>query len=557
MGTAAVAQPSDVRGSTAVLATLASAQFLMALDSSVMNVSIASVAEDLGTTVTGVQTAITLYTLVMAALMITGGKLGALLGRRRMFVLGGLIYASGSLVTALAPNLTVLIVGWSGLEGIGAALIMPAVVALVAGNFPSERRTSAYGMVAAAGAVAVAAGPIIGGAVTTSFSWRWVFAGEVVVALAIVSRARSLADAPPEHRPKLDVVGALLSALGLSAVVLGFLRSSAWGWVAAKPGGPSVLGLSPVVWLILGGLLVLWLLLRWEARVEERGEEPLIYRAHLQNRRLTGGLSLFGVQYFMQAGVFFTIPLFLSIVLGLSAFETGLRLLPLSIGLLATAIGVPRIFPAAAPRRVVRIGTFLMLAGTAVLIGGLQPGANAAIVSLPLLLIGLGIGALASQLGAVAVSAVPEAEAPEVGGLQNTVTNLGASLGTALVGSLLIAALTASLSQGIQSNPDVPQSVKDQASVQMQSGVPFLSDEQLSGALADAGVSESASDAIVEDNSEARYTGLRVALSSVMLVGVLGLFLSGGLPGRPLAGSAGGAARPAERVRGDPAPRMA
>jgi MFS family permease len=375
---------ASARGLGVVLATLASAQFLMALDSSVMNVSIASVANDLGTTVTGVQAAITLYTLVMAALMITGGKLGALMGRRRMFIVGAIIYACGSLTTALAPNLTVLIIGWSGLEGIGAALIMPAVVALVAGNFPPERRTAAYGAIAAAGAVAVAAGPIIGGAVTTSFSWPWVFAGEVVVSMAIVLLARRVNDAKPERRPRLDLVGAALSILGLSAVVLGFLRSSAWGWIVPKPGGPSLFGLSPTVWLIAAGLLVLWGLLRWEAVVERRGREPLIYRAQLQNRRLTNALSLFGTQYFMQAGVFFTVPLFLSVVLGLSALETGLRLLPLSVGLLASAIGVPRVFPNASPRLVVRLGTFSMLAGTTVLVAGLEPGAEAGIVSLPL-----------------------------------------------------------------------------------------------------------------------------------------------------------------------------
>ncbi len=524
------------KGSTLVLATLASAQFLMALDSSVMNVSIASVAEDLGTTVTGVQTAITLYTLVMASLMITGGKLGALLGRRRMFVVGAVIYAAGSLTTALSPNLTVLIIGWSGLEGIGAALIMPAVVALVAGNFPAERRTAAYGLIAAAGAVAVAAGPIIGGAVTTSFSWRWVFAGEVVVAAVIISVARRIVDVAPETRPKIDYVGSVLSIVGLSAVVFGMLKSSAWGWVLPRAGGPAIGGVSPVVWLILGGLLVLWAFLRWEARVERRGGEPLVYRAQLANRRLTTPLSLFGVQFFMQAGVFFTIPLFLSVVLGLSAFDTGLRLLPLSIGLLTTAVGIPRVWPSAPPRRVVRLGTFSMLVGTGVLVAGLSPGANAAVVSLPLLLIGLGMGALSSQLGAAAVSAVAESEAAEVGGLQNTVTNLGASMGTALVGSILIIVLTASLAHGITENPAIPQRVKDQTAVQMQSGVPFVSDAQLSAELSAAGVHGQAQDEIVKENEQARYDGLRVALSVVLLVGVLGLFLSGGLPMEPVGG---------------------
>ncbi len=164
-----------------VLFTLATAQFLMTLDSSVMNVSIAQVAKDVGTTVTGVQTAITLYTLVMATLMITGGKIGTMIGRKRAFLIGCVIYGAGSLTTAFAQNLTVLILGWSFLEGIGAALIMPAIVALVASNFPAEERPKAYGLVAAAGAVAVAAGPLIGGACTTYLTWRIVFVGEVFI----------------------------------------------------------------------------------------------------------------------------------------------------------------------------------------------------------------------------------------------------------------------------------------------------------------------------------------------------------------------------------------
>ena len=164
-----------------VLLTLAAGQFVMALDTTVMNTAIATVAEDLGTTVTGIQTAITLYTLVMASLMITGGKLGEILGRKRAFTIGCVVYACGSLTTSLAPNLTVLIIGWSFLEGLGAVLIMPAIVALVASNFAKPERPRAYGLVAAAGAIAAASGPLIGGAFTTYASWRWVFAGEVLI----------------------------------------------------------------------------------------------------------------------------------------------------------------------------------------------------------------------------------------------------------------------------------------------------------------------------------------------------------------------------------------
>ena len=527
------------QGSQTVLLTLAAGQFLMTLDSSVMNVSIATVAKDVGTTVTGIQMAITLYTLVMAMLMVTGGKIGSMIGRRRAFAIGCVIYGMGSLTTALAPNLPVLVLGWSVLEGIGAALILPAIVALVAGNFAPQGRPRAYGLVMGAGAVAVAVGPLIGGAATTYVSWRWVFAGEVVLVLAILALARRVNDAPLEGRVRLDVVGAVLVALGLGLAVFGVLRSAEWGWVAPKPGGPSVLGVSPTVWLVISGLLVVWLFLEWESRLERDGREPLVPPSIFGSRQMSGGLVMFLVEYLVQAGLFFTIPLFLSVSLGLSALETGVRILPLSITLLAAAIGIPRLFPDASPRRVVRLGLLAMFAGIVVLLAAIDADADARIVTVPLLLAGLGIGALASQLGAVTVSAVPDNLSPEVGGLQNTATNLGAAVGTALAGSLLIAALTAAFLQGVQDNPSIPEQVKSQASVQLAGGVPFLSDADLQGALQDAAVSAEVTTAALEVNRDARVAGLRSALVVLALIALLGLFSARRIPSRPAQSSPG------------------
>ena len=391
-----------------VLLILCAGQFLMTLDSSVMNVSIAQVASDLGTTVTGIQTAITLYTLVMATLMITGGKIGSMIGRRKAFAIGCVIYACGSGTTALAPNLTVLIIGWSFLEGIGAALIMPAIVALVASNFEASQRPRAYGLVASAGAIAVAAGPLIGGAVTTLWTWRLVFAGEVVLVAVILLFTRRIKDTPPEPGVKLDVVGVVLSAAGLGMAVFGVLRSSEWGWVQAKPDAPALLGISMTVWLILGGLVVLRIFFWWQQRRTAAGLEPLVDVNMLKDPQLRGGLTMFFFQFLLQAGLFFTIPLFLSVALGLSAFETGVRLLPLSVALLAAAVGIPKFWPKASPRLVVTIGIGALLAGIVALILALDVSAEPEVVTVPLFLAGIGVGALASQLGAVTVSSVPD-----------------------------------------------------------------------------------------------------------------------------------------------------
>jgi MFS family permease len=519
-------------GSQLVLLTLATGQFLMTLDSSVMNVSIATVAKDVGTTVTGIQGAITAYTLVMAALMITGAKVGALIGRKRAFAVGCVVYGCGSFTTAIAPNLPVLLFGWSFLEGVGAALIMPAIVALVAGNFAVERRPAAYGLVAAAGAVAVAVGPLIGGFCTTYFSWRWVFAGEVVIVLVILLLGRRIADAPVEKRPRLDVVGSVLSAAGLALLVFGVLRSGEWGWIQPKADGPSWAGLSPTVWLILAGLFLLWIFFRWQARRVARDEEPLVRPAMLRNPQLTGGLIMFFFQYLVQAGFFFVVPLFLSVCLGLSALATGARLLPLSITLLAAAIGIPRLLPTVSPRLVVRSGLLALLAGTLVLLGALDKDAGPEIVFVPMLLIGLGIGALASQLGAVTVSAVPDDESPEVGGVQNTMTNLGASLGTALAGSILIATLTSAFLVNIEQSSAIPSRVKSQAQVKLAGGVPFISDADLEAALDEAHVSSRTADAALDVYREARIAGLRSALAILAVLAIVALFLAQRIPTR-------------------------
>jgi MFS family permease len=524
-----------------VLLTLCAGQFLMMLDTSVMNVSIATVAKDVGTTVTGIQTAITLYTLVMASLMITGGKIGEILGPKRAFAIGCVIYGCGSLTTAISPNLGVLLLGWSCLEGVGAVLILPAIVALVASNFGLSERPRAYGLVASAAAIAIAVGPIVGGLFTTYLSWRYVFAGEVLIVLVILALARRVEDVKGRAEVRLDLVGTGLSALGLGLFVYGILRSGTWGFVRPKPGAPEWIGLSPTIWLMLGGGLVLWLFGNWESRRLARGGEPLVDPAMLRNPGLRTGLGSFFAQYMVQGGLFFAVPLFLSVGLGLSAIDTGVRLLPLSVTLLLAAAGIPRFFPDASPRRVAQLGFLLLVAGLVILIGSLDAGAGAEVVTWPLLLVGLGVGALASQLGSVTVSSVPDAESAAVGGLQNTITNLGISVGTALTGAIVTAALTASFLTGVQQNSAVHEATKSQASTKLAGGVPFISDAELKSSLDKAGVSSEASAAIVEENETAQLDGLRSALAVLAFVALIALAFSRRLPNvQP--GAAAGAA---------------
>jgi hypothetical protein len=296
--------------------------------------------------------------------------------------------------------------------------------------------------------------------------------------------------------------------------------------------------MSPTVWLLLAGALVLWLFFEWENRVLARGSQPLVDPGTLRNSGLRVGLTAFFAQYFVQGGLFFAVPLFLSVALGLSAIATGVRLLPLSATLLLAAAGIPRFFPEASPRRVARLGFLGLFVGVASLIAALDAGAGPEVVTWPMLIAGLGVGALASQLGSVTVSSVPDQESGEVGGLQNTVTNLGISLGTALSGALVTAALGGSFLTGVEQNSAVPSSVKSQVSTHLAAGVPFVSDAQLKSGLDEAGVPADAANAIVEENEQARLAGLRAGLLVLALVALLGVVFSRRLPARQPAATA-------------------
>jgi MFS family permease len=320
-------------GKWAAILILAAAQFVMVLDSSVMNVAISQIAADLDTTIEGVQLAITAYTLVMAAFMLAGAKLGDIWGRDRAFAVGLAVYGLGSLTTALSPNLAVLLFGWSLVEGLGAVLVIPAIAALIAANYEGKDRAFAYGIIGGVAAAAVAAGPLIGGWVTTMFTWRLVFVGEVVIVAVILLVRRRMRPSPrAEHPPTIDVVGALLSAAGLGLIVFAILQSASWGWVDPKA-APTIagreitpLGFSVVPFLILAGLGILAAFGSWEERLARLGRDALLDLSLLAITTLRAGASTLLMQQLVLLGTFFILPVYLQVVLGLDAFGTGKRL---------------------------------------------------------------------------------------------------------------------------------------------------------------------------------------------------------------------------------------
>jgi EmrB/QacA subfamily drug resistance transporter len=521
------------------IAILASAQFVMVLDSSVMNVSISQIVADLDTTIQGVQLAITAYTLVMAALMLAGAKLGDILGRDRTFAIGLAIYGLGSLTTALSPNLAVLLIGWSLIEGLGAALVIPAIVSLIAATYSGRQRALAFGIIGGVAGAAVAAGPLIGGWVTTELSWRYVFAGETVIVAVILILRRRMPRAPAvERRPRLDVVGVALSALGLGLAVYGILKSSQWGWVeplgALTIGGREItpFGFSVVPFLILAGLGCLAAFATWEEQRERKGRDTLLDRSLLRIEHLRAGLTTLMMQQLILLGTFFVLPVYLQVVLGLDAFETGKRLFPMSVTMFAAAMAGPKLAAGFAPKRVAQAGLLALVGASIILLGTIDVELDEIEFALALAIFGVGAGLLLSQLGNVIMSSVDPAKTNEAGGLQGTAQNLGASLGTALIGSVLIAALTSGVVERVEQNPAVPADLRERVAQIAQKGIPVVPVEDVEQAALDEGFPPDQAKALADDYGDAQLHGLKRAIGAVAIFALLSLWFTRRLPGR-------------------------
>jgi EmrB/QacA subfamily drug resistance transporter len=515
------------------LAVLAAAQFVMVLDQAVMNVSISQLVIDLDTSVTTIQGVITLYSLVMAMCMVTGGKIGDLIGRRRAFIVGLLIYAAGSTVTAIAPNVMVLAVGWSVLEGVGAGLVLPALAALIAGTYSGHDRAVAYSVIGGVAGAGIAVGPIVGGWATTELSWRVVFVGEVVIILVVLLFVRVLRDAPSDGpRPRLDLVGALLSALGLGLVVLGVLQAGTWGWIvpANSPVEPFGFALTPFV--VGAGAFTLWLFVGWQRRRERTHTDPLVHLDLFRIASLNAGLQSFLAQNLILMGIFFTIPLYLQLVLGLNAFETGIRMLPVSVAMLLAAVAGARLALRFPVRGMVRTGFGSVALAALWLLTTVQPTLDEARFAVAMGLLGVGLGLIASQLGNVVQSSVDASGRSEAGGLQWTAQQFGASLGVALIGAIVLSGLVGNFVATVDENPDIPVAVTEQVGLAVSGDVSFVTSEQVRTAAVDAGIEPAVVDELVTDYEGAQLFALKMGLLVCAFLAFAALLATRHLPSR-------------------------
>jgi MFS family permease len=539
-----------MRNRTTIL-ILGTAQFIMVLDTTVMNVSISQVVSDLDTTVSAVQLAITAYALVMAAFMLTGAKLGDMYGRRRIFSIGLGVYGAGSLITALSPNVGVLLVGWSGVEGIGAVMVIPAIASLTAGNYSGRERALAYGLLGGIAGAGVAAGPLIGGFVTSALTWRVVFAAETVVVTAILLfGVRQIKDTPVAGREKLDVTGAVLSALGLGLFVFGILKSSQWGLIS--PAAPPTIngteitpfGLSVVPFIVAAGVVVLTAFRRWEQREVRLGRVPLLRPDLLPIKQLRAGLSMFLSSYLIMNGSFFILPLYLQLVLGKDALHTGITILPISIAMMIAAVVGGRLSDRVSPRRIVQVGLGLLFVALIGMGASISPSLTSPLFLVSLGVFGAGIGLAVSQLGNVVMSAVDQSRTSEVGGLQGAAQSLGSSLGTALIGAVLLGGLTSGFHDRIQGDKAIPPKVQQQIVNGTEQGVQMISKPDAKSIAEKAGLPPVQVDTVVHDYGEAQIQALKRALVAASLFALVALWFAADLPPRPLAGEAQEASEP-------------
>ena len=438
----------------AVIAALS--MFLGVLDTSMMNVAVPAIVADLGTTVSAMQAAIAVYSMVMAALIIPGGTLRAAVDTRRLLLVTLAIYSVGTLVAGISWNFQVLFVSWSLVEGVAAALLLPITYSIIVENYTGSDRATAFGAIGGVTAVGVAVGPMIGGTLTTYATWRLGFIGEFLVVVVIVGlTVRYLQSEPSDESIAFDAGGTFLSILGVVGIVGGSLLAGYYGWV--RPLRPFVvgetvvqpLGLSPAIWCIGLGIAVLVAFVHWEFRQDRRGRPTLVPPVVLRNRTFAAGIATFASESLFLAGFMFTVPVFLQSALGYSAFDSGVALLPFSLATLVVAVISTGWREYVAQKRIIQAGLVFIGAGFLLLLGRTSVDQTIAEMAVPMLVVGVGLGLFTGQLVDLTMSAVSESFSDVSSGVINSLSQLGYAFGTAVAGSVQLSRFYGSVVDGV------------------------------------------------------------------------------------------------------------
>jgi MFS family permease len=510
MAEATTSVPDEASGSPRLAILLAMAMFVLVVDTSLMNVSIASVVHDLHTTVSGVQSAIALEALVSAAFILIGSKVGDLIGRKRAYVIGLLGYAVGALAMALAQGLTAIIVFWAVLGGLGASLLLPAMQSLIHGNFEGAAQKRAYALVGASAAIAAAVGPLLGGFLTTYLSWRIGFLLEDVVILIVLTGIKLVRDVPYTGAPGVDVVGALLSVVGMGGIVLSIL---VWQEGGEYVGALLVIGAAAMTGLV-------W----WLRRRKLQGAPTLIDPDLFKSTVFKFGISQQMLQQIALGGTMIALPIYLQMVLEYSAMQAGLSMAPLSLTMFATALLAGRKAGDRRPSSIIRAGFILLTVGMAVLLPIVPRADSGWYLVVPLMIAGSGLGLLVSQLNNYTLAPISEERVSEAAGVNSAAGSFGLSFGLAFAGAIMLAMLSFSFTNLAQSSTVLTQPEQQQVSKALEHDAEVMTNTQLKKQL--AGRPPQTQDEIIRINTDARHRALQVALLVPILAGLVGLFNS-------------------------------
>jgi EmrB/QacA subfamily drug resistance transporter len=507
----ASANKKDSSGRLSIL--LAMAMFVLVVDTSMMNVSISAIVEDLGTTVSGVQSAIALEALVSAAFILIGSKMGDLYGRKRAYILGLLAYAVGALTMTFTQSLVPVVIFWAIIGGLGASLLLPAMQSLIHGNFEGAAQKRAYALVGASAAVAAAVGPLIGGFITTYLSWRVGFFLEAVIIAIVLLNIKLIKDIPYEGPRQIDTVGAILSVIGMGGIVLSIL---AW-----QEGGEAV-GLLMVI-----GLIAMFVFYKWLVRNKKQGKPTLIDPELFSFKFFRLGASSLMMQNIALGGMMIVLPIYFQMVFEYTAMQTGLAIAPLSLSMFAAALLAGRMGGNRRPSRIIQLGFIGALFGILFLVLYIPRADSGWDFLIPMAVTGAGLGLLVSQLNNYSLSPISEERVSEAAGVNSASGNFGLSFGLAFAGAMMLAALSTSFMNMATSSTVLSPAQQEQVAVALEEDAQIMSDTQLQAQLTSQPVE--VQEEIIRINTEARNLALQVGLTIPLLAVLIGFFISFGM----------------------------